>query len=59
MNTQFLLWSRVIRLVVLLALGGWLVSNATGLDYFFAAICAALIALTCYQLWASVQKGGH
>lgn len=59
MNTQFLLWSRVIRLVVLLALGGWLVSKGTGLDYFFAAVCAALIALTGYQLWASVQKGGH
>lgn len=59
MNPRLLLWSRVIRLIVLVALGVWLASNGTGLDYFFAAICVALIALTAYQLWAGVQKGDY
>lgn len=57
MNPQVMFWSRVIRLLILLVMAIWLLSGGNGLNYLFAAVCAILMAVTGYQIWASHQRG--
>ncbi|KAB1503614.1 hypothetical protein F7230_00295 [Corynebacterium sp. 320] len=59
MNPQIVLYSRIMRLVVLIAFIIFLLlGENTWVHYTFAATCGIIAALTAWQLWDSYTKGG-